>query len=166
MLVTRGQSLALLIAFVAPAAGLMPAADAPEKPRGQRVFVMGHSFHLPIALPLDAMARAAGFDGGKLVGTQMLGGSSITQHWEKADNLAKKALTAGEVDVLTVSPSGKMLPDPGMEKFAELLLEHNKDARMTVQASWGSDGSALGSFKNADRDKTNPGDLRKTWAPI
>src|SRR5436309_8236213 len=89
------------------------AADAPaEKPRGQRIFVMGHSFHMPIAQPLDQMAKAAGFEGGKIVGTQVLGGSSVSQHWEKADNPAKKALLSGEVDVLTVSPSGKTIPDP------------------------------------------------------
>src|SRR4029077_10222820 len=86
-------------------AGLPGPADAPaEKPKGQRVFVMGHSFHMPIAQPLDQMAGAAGFEGGKLVGTQVLGGSSVSQHWEKADNPARKALASGEVDVLTVSP--------------------------------------------------------------
>src|SRR4051812_48809404 len=101
MFLTRRQSLAVVVALVAPAVGRNPAADAPAgKPKGQRIFVMGHSFHMPIAQPLDAMAKAAGFEGGRLVGTQVLGGSSITQHWEKADNPAKKALTAGEVDVL------------------------------------------------------------------
>jgi hypothetical protein len=153
----------------ATAAGLTGAADAPaEKPKGQRLFVMGHSFHMPIAQPLDQMAKAAGFEGGKVVGTQGLGGSSVTQHWEKADNLAKKALVAGEVDVLTVSPNGKTIPDPALEKFAELLLEHNKNGRMTVQASWaGADGNrGAGGFKNADRDRAVPAELRKAWAPL
>jgi hypothetical protein len=161
-------ALSLLVALSAAGVGLAWAADPPvEKPRGQRIFVMGHSFHMPIAQPLDAMAKAAGFEGGQLVGTQVLGGSSITQHWEKADNPAKKALAAGEVDVLTVSPSGKTLPDPALEKFAELLLEHNPSARMTVQASWaGADGHRRGGFKNADRDKAVPADLRQSWAPL
>jgi hypothetical protein len=154
----------LTCATVLSMIGAVMAAD--EKPKGQRIFVMGHSFHMPIAQPLDQMAKAAGFEGGKIVGTQVLGGSSITQHWEKADNPAKKALMTGEVDVLTVSPSGKVLPDPGLEKFTELLLEHNKNGRLTVQASWGGDGSSLATAKNVDRDKTVPSDLRKMWAPI
>jgi len=99
------------------------------------------------------LGKAAGFDGGKIVGTQILGGSSVTQHWEKGDNPAKKALLSGEVDVLTVSPSGKTLPDPGLEKFAELLLEHNKNGRMTVQASWaGADGNRGAGFTEAFSD--------------
>jgi hypothetical protein len=129
---------------------------------------MGHSFHMPIAQPLDQMARAAGFEGHKIVGTQALGGSSVTQHWEKADNPAKKALVSGEVDVLTVSPNGRVIPDPALEKFAELLLEHNPNGRLTVQASWaGADGQrGAGGFKNADRDKAVPAELRKAWAPL
>src|SRR5205085_7353153 len=68
----------------------------------------------------------------------------------------------------TVSPNGKTLPDPALEKFAALLLEHNKNGRMTVQASWaGADGSPRGrGFKNADRDKAVPAELRKAWAPL
>jgi len=171
MLLTRSglAALGLVAAFFATAAGLTGAADTPaEKPKGQRIFVMGHSFHMPIAQPLDQMAKAAGFEGGKIVGTQVLGGSSVTQHWEKADNPAKKALLSGEVDVLTVSPNGKTIPDPALEKFAELLLEHNKHGRLTVQASWaGADGNrGAGGFKNADRDKAVPAELRKAWAPL
>lgn len=165
MLLTRSRLAALgLVAVSFATASEVPA----EKPRGQRIFVMGHSFHMPIAQPLDQMAKAAGFENGKIVGTQVLGGSSVTQHWEKVDNPAKKALFSGEVDVLTVSPNGKTLPDPALEKFAELLLEHNKNGRMTVQASWaGADGNRrAGGFKNADRDKAVPAELRTAWAPL
>src|SRR4051812_26366209 len=93
MLPTRSRNAALVVVttFFAAAVRLTDAADAAaEKPTGQRLFIMGHSFHMPIAQPLDQMAKAARFPGGKIVGTQVLGGSSVTQHWEKADNSAKK----------------------------------------------------------------------------
>src|SRR5262245_42128941 len=95
-------ALGLVTAFFAATVAPTGAADAPaEKPKAQRIFVMGHSFHVPIAQPLDQMARAAGFEGKQIVGTQFLGGSSVSQHWEKADNPAKQALLSGQVDVLT-----------------------------------------------------------------
>jgi hypothetical protein len=155
--------LGLAAVYLVAAAGRVAGEDAPaDAPRGQRIFVMGHSFHMPIAQPLDQMAKAAGFAGGKIVGTQVLGGSSVTQHWDKADNPAKKALESGGVDVLTVSPSGKTLPDPA------LLLRHNENGRMTVQASWAAaDGRrGAGGFKNADRDRAVPAELRQAWAPL
>lgn len=168
MLLTRILLPALLAGVFTVPAGLTGATEVQtDKPKGQRIFVMGHSFHMPIAQPLDQMAQAAGFEGGKIIGTQALGGSSVTQHWEKADNSAKKALMAGAVDVLTVSPNGKLIPDPALEKFADLLLEHNKSGRMTVQASWaGADGKRGTGFKNADRDNAAPAELRKAWAPL
>lgn len=81
MLLTRILLPVLLAGIVMVPAGLSGAADAlTEKPRGQRIFVMGHSFHMPIAQPLDQMAQAAGIDGSKIAGTQGIGGSSVTQH--------------------------------------------------------------------------------------
>jgi hypothetical protein len=49
-------------------------------------------------------------------------------------NKAKAALIAGKVDVLTLSPIH--LPDPGIENFAKLALEHNPKVRVTVQEFW------------------------------
>lgn len=164
---SRLAALGLISALFAVAVASTGTAEAPaEKPKGQRIFVMGHSFHVAIAQPLDQMAKAAGFESSKLVGTQFLGGSSVSQHWDKETNPAKLALVSGAVDVLTVSPNGRTLPDPALEKFAALLLEHNQNGRMTVQASWAAaDGNLRGAFKNADRDKAVPAELRKTWAP-
>src|SRR5215213_3960770 len=83
---TRLAALGLLAATLAAGVAENRATDAPAaKPNGQRIFLMGHSFHMPIAQPLDQMAKAAGFVGGRIVGTQGIGGSSVTQHWEKAD---------------------------------------------------------------------------------
>lgn len=158
---SRPVARALVASLYIAATGLTGADSPAKKPKGQRVFVMGHSFHMPIARPLDQMVKAADLDGARLVGTQGIGGSSVSQHWEKEDNLAKKALLTGAVDVLTVAPHGKLLPDPALERFAELMLEHNPAGRLTVQASWVPLDGRRRDFKNADRDKTVPADLRK-----
>src|SRR5262249_46133466 len=49
-------------------------------------------------------------------------------------NTARKALTEGKVDVLTLSPI--YLPDEGIGNFATLALEKNPDIRITLQAFW------------------------------
>jgi hypothetical protein len=141
------------------------AQDTAAPPAGQRVFVAGHSFHLPIVQPLGQIAKSAGIKDHVLVGTQGIGGSTVTQHWEKADamNAAKKALRAGKVDVLTLSPHLKM-PDEGIDRFVELLLEHNPKGRVTVQASWLPYSDQLGKlldYKDDDRDRTDLVKLRK-----
>ena len=55
-----------------------------------------------------------------------IGGSRTIQHWDipVEKNTAKTALMTGNVDVLTLSPI--FLPDPGIENFTTLALEHNK----------------------------------------
>src|SRR6202044_1779546 len=65
-----------------------------------------------------------------------IGGSRIIQHWDVADekNKAKETLKTGKIDVLTLSPI--FLPDPGIENFTKLALEHNKDIRIVVQPIW------------------------------
>src|SRR5206468_80662 len=123
---------AVLFAAALVALGLHPAAartaqtpaPAPVE-KGQRVFVCGHSFHVFIAGPLGAMAKAAGYKDHTLVDTQFLGGSRTLQHWNLPDdkNKAKQALKTGKVDVLTLSPIQQ--PDEGVENFVKLGLEHN-----------------------------------------
>jgi hypothetical protein len=85
---------------------------------------------------LEEMARSAGISDQKIVGTSMIGGSKVIQHWnvKDEDNKAKQALATGNVDVLTLTPI--YLPDAGMEKFAQLGLEHNPNIRITVQEFW------------------------------
>ncbi len=108
----------------------------PPLPKGQRVFTCAHSFHYFVPPILNELAREAGIKGHKAVGLSAIGGSRIVQHWDVAEkkNKAKAALRAGEVDVLTLSPI--YLPDEGIEKFANLALEHNPKARITVQELW------------------------------
>lgn len=155
-----------LLTLIAWVPAIRAAEAKPDAAKGQRVFTAGHSFHMPIVAPLAEIAKAAGVDH-KNAGTQSIGGSTVTQHWDLADdkNKARKALSAGEVDVLTLSPHFK-LPDPAIDKFAALLLEHNPSGRMTVQVSWLlRDGVTDRAFKNAARDDLKPEQIRALAAP-
>jgi hypothetical protein len=143
-------------------------AAGPPKP--VHIFVTGHSFHMPIVQPLEQTARVAGFAGAKIVGKQGIGGSTVSQHWNKdgATNAAKKAVAAGDVDVLTMAPN-QLLPDPAIDKFTALLLEHNPDGRVTVQASWypiDGPGNDRRTFTNSQRDAADPTTFHKTWAGV
>ena len=104
--------------------------------KGQRVFTCGHSFHVFVPDILADIARKAGIKDHVQVGMSSIGGSRIIQHWDlmEVKNQAKEALKTGKVDVLTLSPI--FLPDPGIEKFTNLALEHNKDIRILVQPIW------------------------------
>jgi len=105
-------------------------------PQGLRVVTCGHSFHVWVAPMVRDMAVAAGIEGHEIAGVSSIGGSTITQHWEKpdAENIGKKSLLAGGVDVLTLAPI--WLPDPGIEKFVKLAVDHNRDIRILVQEFW------------------------------
>ena len=159
-----------------------PAQSGKPVPKGQRIFICGHSFHVGIAAglvrasalvnPLQEVAQSAGIADQKLVGAQFLGGSQVIKHWNLPDekDKARKALRTGEVDVLTLSPKGQ-LPDEGIEKFTALALEHNPNVRIFVQESWASFDSPgvskrRADFKNQDRDITKVEELRKTHAPL
>jgi hypothetical protein len=104
--------------------------------KGQRVFTCAHSFHAFVYRLVADMAKAAGITDHQSVGISSIGGSRVIQHWDVPDdkNKTKAALTEGKVDVLTLSPI--WLPDEGIEKFATLGYEHNKDIRVTVQEFW------------------------------
>jgi hypothetical protein len=104
--------------------------------QGQRVFTCGHSFHVWVPDILADMCKKAGIQGHTQIGISSIGGSQIIQHWNIPDdqNKAKEALKTGNVDVLTLSPI--FLPDPGIENFTKLALEHNKDIRILVQPIW------------------------------
>lgn len=134
--------------------------------RSQRIFICGHSFHMPVAAPLQEMAKAAGITDQQIVGSQGIGGSQVVQHWNLADdqNKVKKALRAGQVDVLTLAPNFQ-IPDEGIDRFTALGLEHNPKIRILVQASWPAFDlvAERGQFKNEQRDQTNPATLRKNY---
>lgn len=108
-----------------------------HRPRGQRVFVTGHSFHAFVAEGLAPLAESAGIRGHELVGRQMIGGSRVREHWDLPDgqNAAKAALLAGGVHVLTMSHNWS-IPDEGIALFAALGVEHNPDLRVLLQMSW------------------------------
>ncbi len=135
--------------------------------RGQRVFTAGHSFHVFIAPLLKEIARSAGIPDHTVVGTQFLGSSRVIEHWQRPDsvNEAKRALRSGRMDVLTLSPTSH--PDPGIDAFTRLALEHNPDVRVTVQASWVPfDGLILANLHpdKAGRDALTGADLRRLHA--
>jgi hypothetical protein len=120
---------------------------------------------MPMPGPLAQVAKAAKVDGHKIAGTQGLGGSTVTQHWNLPDDKDKcrKALKTGDVDVLTLSPHLNM-PDDAIDKFTALMLEHNPNGRVLIQMSWfpydvlPEKGKK---FENADRDNAKPDELRK-----
>lgn len=119
---------------------------------GLRVFTCGHSFHYWVAENVREIAGSAGIgspsqaDGKRkqklqnvahqVVGVSSIGGSRAIQHWDVPDeeNEAKKALRAGNVDVLTLSCMTH--PDEGISKFAHLAVEHNPNVRVTLQELW------------------------------
>jgi hypothetical protein len=104
--------------------------------QGQRVFTCGHSFHVWVPAIVADLAKLAEIPQHVQVGISSIGGSRTIQHWDIPDekNTAKTALKTGNVDVLTLSPI--FLPDPGIENFTTLALEHNKDIRVIVQPIW------------------------------
>lgn len=103
---------------------------------GLRVFTCAHSFHNFIPKLLAEIAATAGIQGHTIVGTSVIGGSQAIQHWNVPDatNEAKKALIAGNVDVLTLSCMTH--PDAGIANFAKLGFEHNPNIRVTLQELW------------------------------
>jgi hypothetical protein len=112
-------------------------------PKGLRVFTVGHSFHIWLSPLLAAEVAEAGMQGheAKSMG---LAGSTVIECWDVPNsknthkqppvNTAKEALTAGTVDVLTLSPI--WMPDEGIDDFAKLGLEKNPNLRITVQEFW------------------------------
>jgi hypothetical protein len=135
------SALALLGAALLP---ITPAAAQDRKTgklaepitKGQRVFTCGHSFHVWVPGILADLCQKAGITDHIQVGVSSIGGSRVIQHWDIPDdkNKAKEALKSGKVDVLTLSPI--FLPDPGIENFTRLALEHNPDIRVAVQPIW------------------------------
>jgi hypothetical protein len=165
--------------------------QTPPPPKGLRVFTCGHSFHVWAVPILSEMAKAAGINDHQVPGVSRIGGSRVIQHWDVADekNEAKKALRAGKVDVLTLSPIWVVppkdlkavapvlgdtreltwLPDEGIEKFAKLALEHNPDIRITVQQYWLPNDEyvpvyPLQTRKRFSHDDTDLAELRKSQA--
>ena len=139
------------------------ATTAPAECDGCRVFICGHSFHIFNAQYLGPLAKIAELEDHETVGRQMIGGSSVTQHWELPEekNRVKEALRAAKVDVLTMSPNW-VIPDPAIDKFVELGLKHNPEMRFVIQMSWTAfDSMTRGALKSLEeRDTKTIADLR------
>lgn len=155
-----------LTAVFAPLAAETPLAP----PKGLRVLTAGHSFHVWMPAILDEIADKAGIAGHRKVALSSIGGSQVIQHWNVPDekNPIKPALIGSQADVLTLSPI--YLPDPGIENFVKLGLEHNPDLRVTVQEFWlPLDDQALwatrGKGVKIDRDSKTIAQLREAHAP-
>jgi hypothetical protein len=154
-----------------PADTKAPAGDtlAAAPPKGLRVLSCGHSFHYFLPPILANMAKEAGIKGHEQAGLSAIGGSRVIQHWDVPDakNKAKELLRAGKVDVLTLSPIH--LPDPGIENFAALALEHNPEVRVTVQEFWLPFDIYDVTFKNrpktVDHNAPTIAELRKLHEP-
>ena len=152
--------LSLLIGAAAPSF----AAEAP--PAGVRMFTCAHSFHAFVYRQVAEAALSAGIKDHVSAGISSIGGSRVIQHWDLEDekHQAKKALTEGKVDVLTLSPI--WLPDEGIENFAKLGVEHNPKLRITVQEFWLPNDTyepkyPLDTRKKVDHNATVPAELKK-----
>jgi hypothetical protein len=105
-------------------------------PKGLKVLSAGHSFHVWMPPLVAEMAKAAGIQGHEQLAVSSIGGSKVIQHWElpPEKNKAKPVLVAGQAELFTMAPT--FLPDPGIENFVKLGLEHRADVRFTLQQNW------------------------------
>src|SRR5207302_4962956 len=111
------------------------AADEPAKPaaadvpKGQRVYSIGHSFHVFMPGILAQIAKSAGIADHQQVGLSSIGGSYVIQHWDVADDEfeSKATLESAKLDVLTIAPL--YLPDEGIENFVRLASEKSPQIR-------------------------------------
>lgn len=117
---------------------LLPSLRAgdPAPPAGLKVLSAGHSFHNWMPPLVSEMAKAAGIAGHQQLAISFIGGSKMIQHWDLAreQNKAKPVLAAGTADLFTMAMT--TLPDPGIENFVKLGLEHNPKLRFTLQQNW------------------------------
>jgi hypothetical protein len=119
--------------------------------------------------PLAKLVAEAEIEGHENLGIQMIGGSTPLQHWNQGDgddseNLAKVALRAGGVDVFTMSPNA-IMPEEGIDLFADLMIETNPQGRILVQSSWSAwdgtgttssvGGAGVPDFSLADHDRAD-----------
>ena len=133
-LVLTAQTIVLQAEDKTPPASRVKLAEPISK--GAHLFSCGHSFHVWVPGIVTDLAKLAEIPGHEQLGISGIGGSRTIQHWDipAEKNTAKQAIETGKVEVLTLSPI--FLPDPGIENFATLALEHNQDVRVIVQPIW------------------------------
>ena len=152
----------LLLTLILAVVGLGQAADSPPMrsiERGARIAIAGHSFHVGIEWFLQRIAQAADLQEQAVVGKVFVGSSQVIQVWNvpEATNAVKRALRAGTVDVLTLSPH-TLLPDPGIDKFVDLGRAANPNLRVTLQESWFPYDGDLKSVQDPDPEHKGPTD--------
>ena len=169
-MLTKRRCAVRFLAIILCVSGFVQAQDAskatPPITQGQRVYSVGHSFHVFMPAILTDIAQAAEIKDHKQVGLSSIGGSRVIQHWEVADDKfkSKEMLKSGQVDVLTLAPI--FLPDEGIENFCELGFENNDKIRITIQEFWlPNDRFNLENFRaphpEPDRNARSLKDLRE-----
>jgi hypothetical protein len=125
----------LLLAFLLSCVSVS-SAEVSAPPPGLKVLTAGHSFHVWMPPLVAEMAKAAGIQGHEQLAISSIGGSKVIQHWDlpAAKNKVKPVLESAKADLFTMSPT--FLPDPGIENFAKLGLDHNPKIRFTLQQNW------------------------------
>ena len=130
-----GSITALAFALCSSRTLLKADSTAADVPKGQRVYSIGHSFHVFMPGILAQIAKSAGIADHQQIGTSSIGGSYVSHHWEVPDDKFKKAtLESGNLDVLTIAPL--FLPDEGIENFVRLASEKSPNIRVLVQEFW------------------------------
>ena len=126
----------LLLVLVLLVFSSVQAKEEATPPAGLKVLTAGHSFHVWMPPLVAEMAKAAGIQGHEQLAISSIGGSKVIQHWDlpTEKNKAKPILEAGKADLFTMAPT--FLPDPGIENFTKLGLEHNSKIRFTLQQNW------------------------------
>ena len=126
----------LLLVLVLLVFSSVQAKEEAAPPAGLKVLTAGHSFHVWMPPLVAEMAKAAGIQGHEQLAISSIGGSKVIQHWDlpTEKNKAKPILEAGKADLFTMAPT--FLPDPGIENFTKLGLEHNSKIRFTLQQNW------------------------------
>ena len=126
----------LLLVLVLLVSSSVQAKEEAAPPAGLKVLTAGHSFHVWMPPLVAEMAKAAGIQGHEQLAISSIGGSKVIQHWDlpPEKNKAKPILEAGKADLFTMAPT--FLPDPGIENFTKLGLEHNSKIRFTLQQNW------------------------------
>jgi hypothetical protein len=125
----------VVLAVVALALPPFSAARAADAPHGQRVFSLGHSFHMFMPAILTEIAKPAGIEGHKQVGASSIGGSYVHQHWAvEGEKGAKVVVPREKPDVFTMAPI--YLPDDGIENFVKLVADETPKTRVLLQEFW------------------------------
>lgn len=139
--------------------------ELPPIVTGLRVATCGHSFHVFTYRQVEQIALSAGL-AHRAAGLSSIGGSTVQKHWDlpEGQSEVKRALQAGVVDVLTLSPI--WLPDDAIEKFVRLGVEHNPALRITVQEYWMPNDEYVPAYplqtkKQVDHNATDLAQLRE-----